>query len=241
MKLTLHTRYLSYVLLSLFTLLQFTAAAQVKVYENFEYTAGENLSTQNGGVGFSGPWDGQKDGTAAGGGTAVINAANLDGNTLGGSADLGGQWTERYRELNGTINNTAGTSLWVAFSYKVAAAQEYSGLSLFNGTAEHLYIGRVNNDFIGLGSASATQGGAAGDLPGTVNVTDMHYYLAKIDFLGGSDMKVSLWADYLGTTEPLETDVTHQVTGYYNNASAITQIRIAGSCPTAGLLPMLME
>jgi len=222
--------------IALSLLISFTSKAQVKVYENFEYTAGENLSTQNGGLGFSGPWDGEKNGTLPGGGTGIINAANLDGNTLGGSADIGGQWAERYRDLNTAIPNAAGTSIWVAFSYKVTAAQEYSGLSLFDGTAEHLYIGRSDNDLIALGGGAATAGGAKADQRGTAMVTDIHYYLAKIDFLGGSNMKVSLWADYTGTTAPDESDLTFQTTAYYDNAAQITQLRIAGSCPTAGAL-----
>ena len=222
--------------IALFILFSFTLQAQVKVYENFEYTAGQNLSTQNGGLGFSGPWDGDKNGTLPGGGTGVINAANLDGNTLGGSADLGGQWTERYRDLSTAIPNAAGTSVWVAFSYKITAAQEYSGLSLFDGGSEHLYIGRGDNDLIILGGGSAIAGGVKDAVKGTAMVTDMHYYLAKINFLGGSNMKVSLWADYTGTIAPDENDLTFQATAYYDNAPQATQLRIAGSCPTVGAL-----
>ncbi|MBC7510827.1 MAG: fibronectin type III domain-containing protein, partial [Ferruginibacter sp.] len=47
-------------------------------------------------------------------------------------------------------------------------------------------------------------------------------------------MKVSLWADYNGTTAPDENDLTFQATAYYDNAAQVTQLRIAGSCPTAG-------
>jgi len=227
MKLTLRTRYVFYCLLLFFTLPQFDASAQVTAYENFVNTAGSNLTGQTGGFGFTDSWTGSTS-------SAVINANNLDGNTLGGNTDLSGEHAHRFCIVNATINNNAGTFLWVGFSYAVTAGQQYSGLSLFNGTAEHVYIGRANNDFIALGGGLTTAGAARSDQQGVVNVTDIHYYLAKIEFLGGSDIKVSLWADYAGSTAPDETDLTYQTVAYYDNAGAITRIRLAGSCPGAG-------
>ena len=211
--------------------------AQINAYENFEYPVGTSWFHVGGnGSGWAGPWDGTKVGPDAvgtpGAGYHMVIAGNLEGN-IGATAAHGGQWVEAFRDLATPWPNVQGTDLWVAFTHKNNDPGKGSGGTFFWGGSENLYLGRLPNDFIGIGNCwqDAMCTGPQADAPGIVLATDApHYYLAHITGVATSSIiHADLWVDYDGLTAPMadfNLEPTYQAGGYRSSAGGIDKVRI---------------
>jgi hypothetical protein len=168
-----------------FSLAMLSAAnvnAQITAYDNFEYPVGATYQGVAGsGMGWAGPWDGQKEGTANGGGFHNAIAGNLEG-TIGVTGAIGGQWVDSYRDLAVPMVNNPGEVVWIGFTYKGGKPGTGTGAAFFWGGTENVYLGRVDNDVIGIGNCyqDAACAGPRADANGIVLSTEKHYYLAKV-------------------------------------------------------------
>ena len=207
--------------------------AQIRAYENFEYPVGASyIGLTGSGSGWAGPW--YK-------GLGIIDSlfsdiieGNLEGE-IGATGALGGLWVSGYRNLSDPFINTPNNVVWMGFTHKSNTIYtRASGLGLFNGNAEVLYLGRVPGDYIGIGNCyqDADCLGPMADAHGSVLCTDApHYSIAKITAMGGDIIKVDFWTDYDGLNEPLasyDLEPTYQTGGYKKFVSGIDRIRISG-------------
>ncbi|TAE41342.1 MAG: hypothetical protein EAY66_01450, partial [Sphingobacteriales bacterium] len=136
--------------LPLLSFLAVNAIAQIRAYENFEYLVGTDYQGVAGsGVGWAGPWSGQKGGTSPGSGFHKIVAGNLEGE-IGATGTMGGQWVDSYRDLATPYVNNAGNVAWIGFTYKSGSYGGYSGAAFFSDNVENLYVGNIYN-FAGIG------------------------------------------------------------------------------------------
>ena len=112
------------------------AAAALIAYEPFDYAVGSELNTQNGGVGFSGPW-----GLFTGAVTnAVIQSGNLAVPALPSLATSSSGNSVLFSGVNGTaqykrsfpnIAGTDGTTTWISFIGKRQGPAAASGANLY--------------------------------------------------------------------------------------------------------------
>jgi hypothetical protein len=105
-----------------------TAQAGLLFTETFQYPLGSNLAGQNGGSGFSGAWSG---------GDSTIVSGLASG--LGTAVQIG---TVSTRQLSATAS-TAGTSTYITYLMNATSFSggNYTGLSLFNGATEQMFMG----------------------------------------------------------------------------------------------------
>lgn len=223
------------VLFSLVTLTSASVNGQITAYEHFEYPVGTEYHLVAGsGIGWAGPWDGQKEGASSvGAGYHTIQAGNIEG-TIGATGTIGGQWVDSWRDLSTVFPNVVGTDVWIAFTHKNNRPGKGSGATFFWGASENIYLGTLPGDFIGIGNCYQDEAcvGTRADAPGIVFTTDApHYYLAHVTSVASNDrIKIDLWADYNGSTIPAanNTELTWQASGYRNFAGGIDKIRIGG-------------
>lgn len=226
--------------LFLLTLTVSNVKAQIYALENFNYPVGD-LIDKTGGSGWTGPWVWNEAKPSAVLLNGQVVAGNLPGNNIGNSITVGG---DKYAGgdnpgRNFTAQpNVNGKSYWLSFSYKQSTpGQHFAGLSLFDGTTENVYIG-ATGDNISIGNCWPEDGtfnnDDKGSIVGLASILKSHFYIAKMTFLGGKKVRVDLWADYTGITEPVaaDTEPTFQCTGYYfDNAGAFSRVRLSSSSP----------
>ena len=221
---------------TLVTLTSASVNGQIKAYEHFSYPAGTEYQLVSGsGIGWAGPWDGQKSGpSSVGGGYHIIQAGNIEG-TIGATGTIGGQWVESWRDLSTVFpNDVVGADLWIAFTHQNNRPGKGSGSTFFWGNDENIYLGTLPGDFIGIGNCYQDEAcvGTRADAPGIVLTTDApHYYLAHVTNVASNDrIKIDLWADYNGSTIPVadSTELTWQSSGFQKIVGGIDKIRIGG-------------
>ena len=105
-----------------------SASATTIFTETFNYTVGSNLAGQNGGSGFSGAW--------SGGDSTIV--AGLGG--TGNGVQIGSSIASR--PLN-TSSSTSGTSIYLTYIMKSSDffGGNYTGISLWNGGTEEMFLG----------------------------------------------------------------------------------------------------
>lgn len=105
-----------------------SAPAELIFTEPFQYPIGSNLAGQNGGSGFAAAWSG---------GNSTIVAGLASG---GGSAVQIG--TTSTRQLAATAS-TSGTSTYITYLMNASSftGGNFTGLSLFNGATEEMFMG----------------------------------------------------------------------------------------------------
>jgi len=96
--------------------------------ETFNYSVGANLDGQNGGSGFSGAWTGGNSTIVGGIGGAGTSALQVG--------------TESKRTLLSTFN-TAGNSFYLSYIMNASdfSGGNYTGISLWQGNVENMFIG----------------------------------------------------------------------------------------------------
>jgi len=111
-----------------FGLTSFSVKAAGIFTETFSYTQGANLDGQNGGSGFSGAWTG---------GTSIIVAGIGGGGTT--SLQVG---NESRRSLLSTFN-TSGNTFYLSYVMNSSDffGGNYTGISLWQGNTENMFIG----------------------------------------------------------------------------------------------------
>jgi hypothetical protein len=105
--------------------------ASILISESFDYSVGANLAGQNGGTGFSGPWDS--------GNSTIVAGFGGSGNAV----QIGRVEPAQLRTLS-TPTSTAGQSLYFTYLINVSSfgAGNFAGLSLWNnGTNEVMFFG----------------------------------------------------------------------------------------------------
>ncbi|NBW96708.1 MAG: PEP-CTERM sorting domain-containing protein [Planctomycetia bacterium] len=97
--------------------------------ETFQYTVGSNLAGQNGGTGFSGAWSG---------GSSTIVAGLTSGS--GSAVQVGTAASTRTMAFTAS---TSGTSTYITYLMNSSSFSggNYTGLSLFNGGTEEMFMG----------------------------------------------------------------------------------------------------
>ena len=110
------------------TLLAAPATAATIFTETFNYTVGTNLAGQNGGSGFSGAW--------SGGDSTIV--AGLGG--TGNAVQIGSSIASR--PLSATTS-TSGTSIYLTYIMNSSnfSGGNYTGISLWNGGTEEMFLG----------------------------------------------------------------------------------------------------
>ena len=105
------------------------ARADLLFTETFQYPIGSNLAGQNGGTGFSGAWTG---------GNSTIVAGLTSGS--GSAVQIGGTTSNRSMAVTA---NTSGTSTYITYLMNASSFSggNYTGLSLYNGATEVMFIG----------------------------------------------------------------------------------------------------
>lgn len=185
-----------------FALCSTLAHAQLIAVEEFEYHAGP-LDGQDGGLGWSGPW------TASGMGAEVLEPGMFHPGypSLGNSA-LSSQAATTIRELP----LQSGGTVWIAFLAQSATGPEplrWSGLSLFLGNQEKLFLGHrgnFGNDFHGI----EVPGGPAAN--SAVGFEQQALAVARIEFdFDGSNERVFFWVNP-GPTIPQDVDAVTSFT-----------------------------
>lgn len=142
--------------------------AQLIAYEGFDYPAGSDLSTLNGGIGWATPWGTNSSGTTLSGNAAGdwITGSSLSymdafGNSLvtsGNSLFLTGTngTSQPFRTLSTTIGTNGGTA-WVSFMAYRSGPTTNNTLQTFNpyprGANVSFYTN--NSERIAIGNASA--------------------------------------------------------------------------------------
>lgn len=96
--------------------------------ETFQYPLGSNLAGQNGGSGFSGAWSG---------GDSTIVSGLVSG--TGTAVSIG---TASTRQMSATLS-TSGTSTYITYLMNATSFSggNFTGLSLFNGGTEEMFMG----------------------------------------------------------------------------------------------------
>jgi hypothetical protein len=105
-----------------------TSQAGLLFTETFQYALGSNLAGQNGGTGFSGAW--------SGGNSTIVSGLSSG---LGTAVQIG---TASTRPMSATAS-TSGTSTYITYLMNASSFSggNYTGLSLFNGATEEMFMG----------------------------------------------------------------------------------------------------
>jgi len=120
------------------------------VYEGFEYDAPQALPPLDGGDGWLGGWD-EGNATVASPGLAYTDGGGIILPVAGNRGQSGTSAT--FRTIDASVFPSevapggklggAGATIWISFIGQCtqAGANQWSGLALFDGTAERLFIG----------------------------------------------------------------------------------------------------
>jgi|688.fasta_scaffold241381_1 hypothetical protein len=105
-----------------------TSQAGLLFTETFQYPISSNLAGQNGGAGFSAAW--------SGGNSTIVSGLSSG---LGTAVQIG---TASSRQLSATAS-TSGTSTYITYLMNATSFSggNYTGLSLFNGATEEMFMG----------------------------------------------------------------------------------------------------
>lgn len=97
--------------------------------ETFQYPVSSNLAGQNGGTGFSGAWSG---------GNSTIVTGLVSGS--GSAVQVGASASSR--QMSSTVS-TSGTSTYLTYLMNASSLSggNYTGLSLYNGGTEEMFMG----------------------------------------------------------------------------------------------------
>jgi hypothetical protein len=187
-------------------LLPASVSAALTVYEPFNYTAAANLSTQNGGTGFSGAWANVSP-------TATIAASGL---TYSGLTVLGNAATtaaasavSQNRSLTTTLGAN-GTTTFFSFLYKPnASTTTRNGEFGLIGTA-NLYVGRssttdTSHYVLETGTAGAGTSQQATTVTATSGTTVL--MVLRADFVTGNDT-FKLYINPANNAEPASAAAT---------------------------------
>jgi PEP-CTERM motif len=118
-------------------LLQLAPAVQAALlaYEPFDYVAGSELNTQNGGSGFAGPWglfSGNANAIIQSGDLAVPALPSLSASSNGNSVLFSGSAaTVQYKRSFANIPGTDGTTTWYSFIGQRVGPVATSGANLY--------------------------------------------------------------------------------------------------------------
>jgi PEP-CTERM motif-containing protein len=173
-------------------------------YEGFDYAAGAPLTGQNGGTGWNNAW------TISGAGSTIRSPGLTYTDTNGVSLPVIGN-TGSFAAANAgnfripsTSPETPGTTLYVSFIGRLDAvnANNYAGLSLFNGGTETLFLGDPN---VPTSWGMDPKGGVAST--GTTPVNIQEFLVYRIDFLASS-AEIRLFENPLLGIEPAITAAT---------------------------------
>lgn len=214
------------------------ARAVLILEESFNYTAGENVTGQNTGTGFSGAWQVS---TVGSGGTGTVASAGLSYGSLNSS---GNAWSDantsttyaNQRPFDGTGLDTNGTSLWFSFMINATANGDPT-VSLFTNSNNYTTSGigaRIN--FSGdqvVARIGSTNGG-----PGTFdfNLNTTYLIVGRLDLLNGpsGNDTLRLWVNpTTGGSDPtdasaLSTSTQVAQTGWFGSTTYLT-IRSSGA------------
>ncbi|MDQ8190528.1 PEP-CTERM sorting domain-containing protein [Roseibacillus persicicus] len=169
------------------------------VYEGFEYTSGEGLSTQNGGVGFAGgeAWNvGTATGASVGSLTVASDSLSYGALQTTGGAAMGvrsGSSVAMFRDFGSTIGGS-GSNVWMSFLIDVEG--NTAGFSLYNGGSEATFSGGINSGY----SHRLYNGGgdpmssAISNSPAATIAPGAHLMVAQFDMSGGTPT-FNLWVD----------------------------------------------
>lgn len=197
------------------------AEAGLLFTETFQYPISSNLAGQNGGTGFSGAWTG---------GNSTIVAGLTSGS--GSAVQVGG--TSSTRSMT-TTASTSGTSTYVTYLMNASSFSggNYTGLSLYNGATEVMFMGIPwNAQKFGF---DAHGGNGAADIK-TVNFTPLANtsYLVVLGLVPSATpgkVDVNMWA-----TADLGVDANTLVAGAPNaslvgsrNNFSFNSIAVAGN------------
>ncbi|MCP3915997.1 MAG: hypothetical protein GY711_10615 [bacterium] len=169
------------------------AFGQVIASDSFDYPVG-NLGGSNGGVGWIGPWDG--------GGNALVAAPGMDAVGNLARIDPNNGTATSFRVVDtapwGALTNNGrfgvdGTSIWFSFRAQRTAgsAPEFGGFSLFDVTAERLFIGSPWGS--GVWGADDHAGTGAHQIPGS-NIDVPTHIVARIDYQANMN-RLRVWLD----------------------------------------------
>jgi Immunoglobulin domain len=202
-------------------LLLFPSALQAAqmAYEGFDYPSGTgNLSTLNGGSGWSGAWQTVNNGSAdvvSGSMVAAVNSpAGYDARSTGNSANLpagrrvgrllntsnNGPFGSRgYRDANGRIG-ADGTTLYISFMQQPNGTGSYYEFEFHrDNLGDGGRIGGIGNDQGGNNvNLRAPNGTHTIVGPGS---TGVNFYVVRIDFKAGND-DVYVYQNPTSATEP---------------------------------------
>ena len=197
------------------------AEAGLLFTETFQYPISSNLAGQNGGTGFSGAWTG---------GNSTIVAGLTSGS--GSAVQVGG--TSSTRSMT-TTASTSGTSTYITYLMNASSFSggNYTGLSLYNGATEVMFMGIPwNAQKFGF---DAHGGNGAADIK-TVNFTPLANtsYLVVLGLVPSATsgkVDVNMWA-----TADLGVDANTLVAGAPNaslvgsrNNFSFNSIAVAGN------------
>ena len=218
-------RSLVIVLLTCCVGLTVPAGAQT-AYEAFDYTIGQPLNGQNGGIGFSGAYTASQNNyseTMASPDFQISSALTYGSLATFGNAVSGTPYLLDFRSLSQSFGSTAGTTLYASFLIRPdgsAGTGAYGGFALTNYNpdlakplnAGGVLIGEVTGGYgiqqYGADPATATNTDVserAGTTPQQGAVTLM---VVKFSFLSGND-KIELFVNpTLGAPLPSAADAT---------------------------------
>jgi len=175
-------------------LLPGTANATLLSYESFDYTTGQALNAQNGGLGWgSNAWN------AAGQYTVVSGLSFSDYPVLDNAVELNDPATSNAQLLaNRQVASTANpTTLWYSYLYRpdTTANNNYNGLQL-NTSTTNVGAARLRSANRGWSTAIGGVGVDNGVTFGSQNFVDATTYLviSKFTGLSGSSITGKWWS-----------------------------------------------
>lgn len=188
------------------------ASSGLYVYEGFNYTSGQGLNGDNGGLGFSGAWSTSYCNVVSGSlvPPSPANALAESGN----SADEAG-WNSATRNL-GTTYGADGTTLWVS----VVEKTEQIASGVYVG---YLGLGNIAIGVVRVDQWGVAYNGAYQETGVTANVGDTKLIVCRIDFhTSGDHLEM-----YLNPTPGLSSPDTsklidHTFTGTHTTFSSIS-------------------
>jgi hypothetical protein len=191
-------KFLVLVCVSVVALTADNVHAGLIAYEGFAYNTG-SLDGANGGTGWSNAWSASSSGSASVSATGLTYASG--GQILvtsGGSASLPGT---HYGDFRAPASTPASGTMYISFMADRTGTGEsgYLGLSLFNDSTEHLYIGAQSNggQYWYMQQNSSNEWGNTTETAGATPTL----LVARIDF-GTSSNVYKLYVNPSLTSEP---------------------------------------
>ena len=205
-------------------LLPASVSAALSVYEPFNYTAAANLSTQNGGTGFSGAWANVSP-------TATIAASGLtySGLTVVGYAasTAAASAVSQNRGLTTTLG-ASGTTTFFSFLYNPSAAVTSRNGEFGLIGAANLYVGRssttdTSHYVLETGAAGSGSGQQATTVTATAGTTVL--MVLRADFLAGNDT----FKLYINPSNVAEPSTAAATLGSIDLGASLSTIQINGN------------